>query len=108
MTVFPYRLVRLRKLMVLTLKGNRLKHLPFAIRRLKSLRTLSVADNQIQTLPNSFKRMTFDTLDLSGPDMFTQPFDDADRSERSLPQIYYQSPSLWQLAARIVITRKYV
>lgn len=91
--------------MVLILKGNRLKRLPFAIRRLKSLRTLNVADNQIKTLPHSFARMKFDTLDFSGPDMFTPPYDEAN-SDQQTQLIFRQSPQLWQLAAQTVITKK--
>lgn len=91
--------------MVLTLKGNRLKRLPFAIRRLKSLRTLNVADNQIKTLPHSFARMTFETLDISGPDMFTPPYDEANPDQPS-QQTFQQSPQLWQLAAQTVISKK--
>lgn len=107
MTIFPYRLVRLRKLMVLTLKGNRLKRLPFAMRRLKSLRTLNVGDNQIKSLPNIFSRMTFETLDLSGPDMFTPPYDEAGPTQLQSQPISGQPPQLWQLAAQTVIKKKY-
>lgn len=91
--------------MVLILKGNRLKRLPFAMRRLKSLRTLNVADNQIKSLPNSFSRMTFETLDLSGPHMFTPPYDEANPDQSSQP-IFWQSSQLWQLAAQTVISKK--
>lgn len=91
--------------MVLILKGNRLKRLPFAMRRLKLLRTLNVADNQIKSLPSSFSRMTFETLDLSGPDMFTPPYDEANTDQSSQP-ILWQCPQLWQLAAQTVISKK--
>lgn len=105
MTIFPYGLVRLRKLMVLILNGNRLQRVPFAIRRLKLLRTLNLADNQIKTLPNSFSRMTFETLDISGLDMFTPPYDNNSLMQ-PMQSAQRQPPKLWQFAAQIVISKK--
>lgn len=71
------------------------------------MRTLNVADNQIKTLPNSFARMTFETLDLSGTNMFTPPYDIPHADQQPTAQsIFWQSPQLWQLAAQTVISKK--
>lgn len=103
---FPYKLVKLQKLVVLTLKDNQIPRVPFAIRRLKSLRTLNLADNQIKSLPNVFNRIGFETLDVSGAEMFAPPFPEPD--SELLPQntIAQQPASLWQIAAKIVMLKK--
>lgn len=96
--------------MLLTLKGNRLPRIPFGIRRLKSMRTMNLADNQLKSLPNIISRMTFDTLDLSGAEMFTEPLNAHDqRSIMIMTGDTLRQPSnLWQIAANIVIMKKYV
>lgn len=95
--------------MVLILKGNRLPCIPFGIRRLK-LRTLNLADNQLKTLPNIISRMKFETLDLSGEEMFTSPINahHEPSSRLSVQESLRQPSSLWQIAANIVILKKYV
>lgn len=108
LTYFPYKLVKLRKLMMLTLKENRLTRIPFAIRRLKSLRTLNVADNQIKSLPRIFTRLSLDTLDVSGAEMFSPPFHPHEPTAEpfhSNRNIFPQPASLWQIAAKIVMIK---
>ncbi|XP_031620701.1 leucine-rich repeat protein 1 [Contarinia nasturtii] len=104
--VFPYKLVKLRKLMVLTLKNNCLQHVPFSIRRLKSLRTLNLADNQFKSLPDVFSRISLDTLDVSGEEMFLSPFAISIAPHDPMAVICRQPPTLWQLATKIVMTKK--
>lgn len=108
LTIFPYKLVKLEKLMVLTMKDNQIMHIPFAIRRLKSLRTLNLADNRIKSLPNVFNRMSFETLDVSGEEMFSPPFPEHEPiSELLHRDSFRQQPaSLWQIAARTVMLKK--
>lgn len=95
--------------MLLSLKGNRLPRIPFGIRRLRSLRTLNLADNQLKSLPNIISRMTFDTLDLSGSEMFTEPLNAHDLLRMLMTEDIQRQPlNLWQIAANIVIMKKYV
>lgn len=98
--------------MVLILKGNRLPRLPFGIRRMKTLRTLNLAENQLKSLPNVFARMSFETLDLSGPEMFTPPLDaHIPPSTMLIPRGgdgVRQPLLLWQIAANAVTSKKYV
>lgn len=96
--------------MVLILKGNRLSRIPFGIRRLKSVRTLNLADNQLKSLPKVFARMSFDTLDLSGAEMFTPPLDAHIPSSAMLAPIssgegLRQPATLWQIAANIIASK---
>lgn len=107
---FPLNLVKLQKLNTLKLNNNKITQLPFAIRRLNSLRVLSLADNQIETLPDVMARMSLETVDLSGENMF---MNESGYIIHSLPPPSFdgicQKPSkLWQLAAQVVIAKRFV
>lgn len=106
---FPYKLVKLRKLMILKLNKNNLTRLPFAIRRLRTLRSLELSGNRIESLPNVLNRMQFELVDLFGENMFKKPHPPVqmERSKSSTINGISQQPSeLWQLAANVVLKKK--
>lgn len=108
---FPFDLVKLQKLNTLKLNNNKITQLPFAIRRLRSLRVLLLADNQIETLPNVMTRMSLETIDLSGDDMFFNGPENINHPllpPSSFDVIYRQPSKLWQLAAQVVIAKRFV
>lgn len=94
---------------MLKLNNNNLSRLPFAIRRLKSLRTLGLSGNRIESLPNVMARMTLDTIDLAGEHMF--PKEPQLPAERMIPpnldEVFQKPPQLWQIASKIVISKRY-
>lgn len=109
LTYFPCTIVKLHRLVVLTLKLNQLCRIPFGIRRLKYLRTLNLERNRIKSLPNVMSRMSFETLDLSGEEMFKPPFYPHERATRLLSRasdILQQPAALWQIAAQVVMLKK--
>lgn len=103
--IFPYKVVKLRKLVTLDLRNNSLQRIPFAIRRLQKLRILNLTDNRLITLPNVFNTMSFTILDVSGSEMFPRFLK---------PHAHFDHPpvrqphSLWQLAAKTMIIKQYV
>lgn len=110
LSYFPLDLVKLQNLNTLKLNNNKITQLPFAIRRLHSLRVLLLADNNIETLPDIMTRMSFETVDLSGENMF---LNGPGHIIHPLPQpsfdgIFQEPSKLWQLAAQVVIAKRFV
>lgn len=104
---FPYKVVKLRRLHTLSISDNSIETLPFAFRRLRSLRVLNLADNALRVVPNVLADMPFNSINLSGPDMLN-----GQESQQRNPRLptdvvpVRQPPSLWQLAAKIVIRHR--
>lgn len=106
---FPLDLVKLEKLNTLKLNNNKITQLPFAIRRLHSLRVLLLADNYIETLPDVMTRMSLETVDLSGDNMFLNGpgYLNHPLPPPSFDGIFQEPSKLWQLAAQVVITKRF-
>lgn len=104
---FPYNLVKLCSLTELKLTNNELTRIPFAIRRMKSLRNFNLANNRLDSLPNSVTFMTFDTFDVSGPEMFAKKMSTAQLVDRTSDALR-QPKSLLFLTANVVNRKKYV
>lgn len=106
---FPLDLVKLQKLNTLKLNNNKITQLPFAIRRLHSLRELLLADNHIETLPDVMTRMSLETVDLSGDTMFLNGpgYIAHPLPPPSFDGIFQEPSKLWQLAAQVVITKRF-
>lgn len=101
----PYKIVKLDRLHTLTLNDNEIRHVPFAFRRLKHLRYLNLANNQLSALPDVFANISLNTLNVSGAQLFPVDLQRV-RCERPIQLILRQPASLWQLAARLVISNK--
>lgn len=55
-------------------------------------------------------RMSFFTVDVSGDEMFTEPFFEHEPKTafmKSIEDKLRQPPELWQVAAKVVISEKY-
>lgn len=102
---FPYKLVKLDRLHTLTLNDNEIRQVPFALRRLKSMRYLNLANNKLSALPDVLSMVQLNTLNVAGPQLFPMDLQRA-RCERPIELILRQPPSLWQLAAKAVISNK--
>lgn len=107
LTHFPYKLVKLCNLTELRLKNNELTRIPFAIRRMKSLRNFILANNRFDSLPNSITLLTFETFDVSGPNMFAKRMSTVQLVDRATDALR-QPKSLLYVAANMVNRRKYV
>lgn len=88
---------------MLKLNNNQLSRIPFAIRRMKALRYLHLANNELASLPSTLDRMTFDTIDVSGPNMFATRRPDQPYAELGNGDC---AGSLLYLTANTVISRR--
>lgn len=105
LTHFPAKLVQLNSLIDLKLENNRLTCIPFSIRRMKSLRRFSLAKNCLDSLPDSVGRMVFDTLDVSGPEMFSKQMQSA-RLVQRITDALRQPKSLLYQSANVVFSKR--
>ncbi|GIX85447.1 hypothetical protein CEXT_39111 [Caerostris extrusa] len=85
----------MKKISVLSLKNNKLTHLPRNIHCLESLRMFSASHNELKVLPFGIRKLHLDTLDL-----FHNPLN-TDVVLR--PGTLWQLPSLLELAASCVV-----
>lgn len=98
--------MKLSNLVELRLQNNGLTRIPFAIRRMKSLRRFHLTDNRLDSLPNSMTRMSFDTFDVSGAEMFAKKMLTAQLIHRTTDALR-QPKSLLYMAANVVHGKKY-
>uniref|UniRef100_A0A2L2YNF8 Leucine-rich repeat protein 1 n=1 Tax=Parasteatoda tepidariorum TaxID=114398 RepID=A0A2L2YNF8_PARTP len=87
----------MKKISVLSLKGNGLQNLPRNIHCLESLRMFSASHNELKVLPFGIRKLQLDSLDL-----FHNPLD-TDVVLR--PMTPWQLPSLLECAASAVVTQ---
>ncbi|XP_065088539.1 leucine-rich repeat protein 1 [Ochlerotatus camptorhynchus] len=103
LSYFPIALIYSRVLIRLDLRQNHIHKLPFAVWKMSRLRFLNLANNQLGSVPESMIRMRLDELDLSDNQL--------DQKASTVPDLRVPSqvghmPALWELAARVVVTRK--
>lgn len=92
-------LSKLERLTVLKLNNNHIKRIPYSIRRMKNLRFFHFANNELASVPSTMARMTFDTIDFSGLNMFSS-------TSQSLINFENNSNSLLYMTANVVINRQ--
>ncbi|XP_058129425.1 leucine-rich repeat protein 1 [Anopheles ziemanni] len=107
LSYLPINVVYAQSLVTLTAENNSIRKLPFAIWKLYRLRVISLAKNHINGIPETMRRMRLEKLDLSDNQLF--------ENEATVPDLrladeqatqHLQPSSLFQLAARVVISKK--
>ncbi|KXJ68717.1 leucine-rich repeat protein 1 [Aedes albopictus] len=103
LSYFPTALIYAKQLVRLDLRTNHIAKLPFAVWKMGRLRFLNLAGNRLGSVPESMARMKLDELDLSDNQLDQQGSTVPDL--RTPTQIGHV-PALWELAARVVVSRK--
>lgn len=74
---------------------------------MKSLRFFHLADNKFESMPNLLSRMVFDTLDVSGDEMFPKLLRRyAVGRTNDINMVLHQPPTLLQVTVNTVIGNK--
>lgn len=101
---FPYKLVKLNSLTTLKIDNNMISSIPFGLRRLRSLRYLYLSTNKLVSLPESLNHLRLDLLDVWGNEFMPKSeLEDVFPAQKPKKIIV---PALWELAARVVISKK--
>lgn len=103
LSYFPTNLVYTKNLVRLDLQRNFIYKLPFAIWKLDKLRLLNLSNNQINSVPESMVRMKLEQVDLSENNLSQNS---STVQDLRLPANLGQVAALYELAARVVVSRK--